>query len=234
MTDGRRLLELAETRLGQKYRNVLVPKNNPNWQGPWDCAEFTSWLVYQVKGTLYGCLDNSADPALADAYTGAWKRDSAALGQRVPADEAARIAGAFLLRYPPGPGTMGHIAVCDGRGSTVEAMGRIHGVKRGKIAGREWDTGVLIPGFSYDAPADITIRPKPVIVYRMGKQGMKRATIRAIQLALAESGFDPGPIDGIYGPMTTAAVAAYQTVKGIIVDGQVGPQTARRMKITLD
>jgi N-acetylmuramoyl-L-alanine amidase len=47
MATGAQLLALAETRIGEKYVNVQVPKDNPKWHGPWDCAEFASWLVYQ-------------------------------------------------------------------------------------------------------------------------------------------------------------------------------------------
>jgi peptidoglycan hydrolase-like protein with peptidoglycan-binding domain len=33
--------------------------------------------------------------------------------------------------------------------------------------------------------------------------------------------------------LTASAVGAFQATKGIIVDGQVGPQTAKRLKIDL-
>jgi peptidoglycan hydrolase-like protein with peptidoglycan-binding domain len=36
---------------------------------------------------------------------------------------------------------------------------------------------------------------------------------------------DPGPIDGIFGSKTEAAVRAYQTDRGVTVDGIVGDQT---------
>ncbi len=117
MATGAELLALAETRIGEKYVNVQVPKDNARWHGPWDCAEFASWLVYQATGKLYGCLDNSDDPALADAYSGAWVRDT--LDRRVDPitqREANGLAGAVLIRKPPAPGRMGHIAITDGRG----------------------------------------------------------------------------------------------------------------------
>src|SRR5262249_7335055 len=38
-------------------------------------------------------------------------------------------------------------------------------------------------------------------------------------------GFNPGPIDGIFGPMTKAALMAFQRSRGITVDGICGPQT---------
>ena len=124
MTDGEKMLDLAISRIGENYVNVCIPKNNPNWHGPWDCAEFMSWLVFQVGGFLYGCIDNNANPATVEAYTGAWETDARNRGLRVPWQQAAATVGGILLRYPPSPGSMGHIVVCDGLGGTVEAMGR--------------------------------------------------------------------------------------------------------------
>ncbi len=50
-------------------------------------------------------------------------------------------------------------------------------------------------------------------------------TVRGIQARLAALGFDPGPIDGIDGPKTDAAIRAFQAARGLAVDGIVGPQT---------
>jgi N-acetylmuramoyl-L-alanine amidase len=233
MTDGERMLQLAEAHIGEKYVNICVPKNNPNWKGPWDCAEFMSWLVFQVGGFLYGCIDNNGNPAITEAYTGAWQRDCQKLGRKVAQDVAAKTPGAVLLRYPPAPGTMGHIVVSDGKGGTVEAMGKAFGVRRGKVSGRHWDTGVLIPKFSYAAPAGNVVIKQPMFLYALGRPGMKASVISAIQQALREQGIDPGPNDGQYDAMTVAAVAAFQTLKGLIVDGEVGPQTAQRLKVEL-
>jgi hypothetical protein len=91
MATGAGLVELAKQHIGEDYEFVLVPKNNANWRGPWDCAELMSWLVFQEAGNLYGCVDNNANPASVEAYTGAWKSDSAGLGRRIAANKAAAI-----------------------------------------------------------------------------------------------------------------------------------------------
>lgn len=49
--------------------------------------------------------------------------------------------------------------------------------------------------------------------------------VKAVQQALKDKGFDPGSVDGWFGPKTAAAVVAYQTAMGLKVDGIVGPIT---------
>jgi hypothetical protein len=49
--------------------------------------------------------------------------------------------------------------------------------------------------------------------------------VRSLQHRLATMRFRPGPIDGVYGPLTTAAVERLQNANGLPVDGIVGPRT---------
>jgi len=37
--------------------------------------------------------------------------------------------------------------------------------------------------------------------------------------------YDVGPVDGVFGPKTEAAVKAFQTDQGLVVDGIVGRNT---------
>jgi hypothetical protein len=232
MATGQGMLTRARQHIGEKYENVLVPKNNPNWHGPWDCAELASWLVYQEAQFLYGCIDDSAPPAIADAYTGGWQKDSSRLGIRVSVEEAAGTIGGMVLRFPPAPGQMGHIAICDGQGGTVEAKGKAYGVVTDTVQGRPWDTGVLVPNIQYDPPASLQwIRPAQL--YAIGAPNMNPNKVADIQRALASKGFDPGPADGVFGANTTAAVAAFQAVNGLVVDGQVGIQTVKALGLVL-
>lgn len=50
-------------------------------------------------------------------------------------------------------------------------------------------------------------------------------SVKSYQQALASAGFSPGPIDGVRGPKTIAAIKAFQKSKGLVVDGIVGPKT---------
>lgn len=50
-------------------------------------------------------------------------------------------------------------------------------------------------------------------------------TVRDIQAALKNAGFDPGSIDGKLGPRTQQAIKEFQRTKGLKIDGKVGLQT---------
>jgi hypothetical protein len=53
----------------------------------------------------------------------------------------------------------------------------------------------------------------------------RRLDMRTIQQTLKKEGFNPGEIDGDWGPKTKAAVTAFQKAHGLEVDGVVGPKT---------
>ncbi len=55
--------------------------------------------------------------------------------------------------------------------------------------------------------------------------------VSALQTALARLGFDPGRIDGVFGPDTERAVTEFQRNCGIEVDGVCGPFTVRALEV---
>ena len=57
------------------------------------------------------------------------------------------------------------------------------------------------------------------------KAGDSSPDVEEVQRILTEGGYYSGPIDGVYGPDTEAAVTAYQTAHGLAADGVVGPET---------
>ena len=56
---------------------------------------------------------------------------------------------------------------------------------------------------------------------------------KTIQTKLKRWGYYTGNVDGIYGPLTTAAVKYFQRKNGLTVDGIVGPKTAAALGMTL-
>jgi len=51
------------------------------------------------------------------------------------------------------------------------------------------------------------------------------ARVAALQIGLRAHGLDPGPIDGVRGPLTTKALVAFQRAKGIRPTGRLGRDT---------
>jgi g-D-glutamyl-meso-diaminopimelate peptidase len=55
--------------------------------------------------------------------------------------------------------------------------------------------------------------------------GMRGPYVKLVQSLLARIGYNPGPVDGIFGPQTRQAVIAFQRDNGLLADGIVGPNT---------
>jgi peptidoglycan L-alanyl-D-glutamate endopeptidase CwlK len=66
------------------------------------------------------------------------------------------------------------------------------------------------------------------------KDGSSGNDVKKLQKALRKSGFNPGLIDGDFGPATTAAVAAFQKSEGLLADGIAGPRTQRALGLIKD
>ncbi len=57
------------------------------------------------------------------------------------------------------------------------------------------------------------------------RRGSKGDAVKGLQNALWSRGYDPGPIDGIFGSGTENAVMGFQSDNGLAVDGIAGPMT---------
>ena len=56
------------------------------------------------------------------------------------------------------------------------------------------------------------------------------ARVRALQQRLRKLKQQPGPVDGLYGPLTEAAVKRFQSSAGLQVDGIAGPRTLKTLR----
>lgn len=226
--NGRDILSAAEKHIGERYilgaRAVL---SNPDHRGPWDCAEFASWCSYQTYGIVFGTY--GTDPDTADAFSGKWHDDAIRKKLTISIDEALGTAGAFLIRKPNYHGiAIGHVAISRGDGSTIEAKSAAYGVGIfGSASGRTWTIGCILPDVAYDRTS-VSYSPDRRIL-RLTKPYLEGPDVRKLQERLAALGYDLGRIDGVFGPKTEAAVLNIQAVKGLVHDGEVGPETAEAL-----
>jgi len=62
-------------------------------------------------------------------------------------------------------------------------------------------------------------------------KGARGPEVSELQKRLTQLGFVLGPVDGIFGSKTEAAVRRYQKERGLKVDGIAGPETIKDLKL---
>lgn len=89
-----------------------------------------------------------------------------------------------------------------------------------------------------DKVVDTTKKAKDKIVDKTEKATDKiaektdRMGVRNAQQSLMDKGYNPGPIDGIHGPRTSAAIRDYQKKEGMTVTGQLDNDMTGRLSGT--
>jgi hypothetical protein len=56
-------------------------------------------------------------------------------------------------------------------------------------------------------------------------------TVRNVQQTLKDKGYDPGPVDGMYGPHTQNALRHYQEHEHLTTNGQIDTQTLNSLNV---
>ena len=72
---------------------------------------------------------------------------------------------------------------------------------------------------------DKTVETKDKVKHAFKKDKASDADVTAAQQALKDKGFDPGPIDGLMGPRTHAAISDFQKKEGLKVTGRLDSDT---------
>lgn len=201
---------LAEEGDEYQWGGEYAPGTSPDRTREWDC----SGLVYTKLLELGISAPRNSTAQLN------WCREN---GTIISLEEAIHTRGALLLRE-------GHVAVSLGDGRTIEAMGEQWGVGIFSASNRTFTDGGLVPGLTYNgkrvspAPAqpETPAQPGARPTLRSGSQG---SDVRFLQQKLKDLGYDPGPVDGIFGPRTERAVRSFQAARGLAVDGIVGRRT---------
>jgi len=73
-------------------------------------------------------------------------------------------------------------------------------------------------------------RGRPGLGSRVMRSGDKGWDVAALQFLLQRAGHGPGRADGLFGPLTRAAVVWAQEAAGITADGLAGPVTIRSLR----
>ncbi len=83
--------------------------------------------------------------------------------------------------------------------------------------------GVMIPPppVPVQTPPEEVFKAKKSLTGEAGSSPETRARLLRAQTALATRGYNVGPVDGIMGPRTGAAIKAFQSDQGLAPDGRV-------------
>lgn len=107
-------------------------------------------------------------------------------------------------------------AVFDRNRDLAITVGELEDAVARNARGARWDEILMrLEGASSDAPLSRLIPDG----------GTDLGSTMGLQRALARLGYDPGPVDGLPGPRTRAAVVAFQSAAGLVPDGVIGPLT---------
>lgn len=140
--------------------------------------------------------------------------------------------------------TRGHVAVYVGGGYVVEARGFSYGVQRNKISARSFTDWGLCPYVEYTAEevkkataaagmsgivSGVTSAANGVRSIRKGDSG---DDVREMQTLLIKAGatLPRYGVDGDCGAETVAAIKAFQTANGLVVDGIYGALTRAKLE----
>jgi peptidoglycan hydrolase-like protein with peptidoglycan-binding domain len=82
---------------------------------------------------------------------------------------------------------------------------------------------------AWDKTKAKTKEMKDKVASKVGGNDRASADVRAAQEVLKEKGFNPGPIDGVMGPRTEAAVKDFQQKENLTVSGSLDAETHARL-----
>jgi hypothetical protein len=116
------------------------------------------------------------------------------------------------------------------QGGVVGAIiGGIVGGGRGAGTGAAIGAGVGVVTGAAEANANARARAAYESQYYAPPPPGGPGLVYSIQASLTRLGYDPGPVDGVYGARTADAISQFQDANRLPVDGQPSPQLLNLM-----
>lgn len=107
-------------------------------------------------------------------------------------------------------------------------------LKPGSLLAHREAGGTACPGDFLESWVRVKRGEAPLAKPPSGPKDMRDlSTVRALQEALVELGYDPGKVDGLMGPRTANALRAFQRRGGLLADGVLGPLTEAALRRAL-
>lgn len=175
------------------------------WHGAlaYDCRGFTRWLLARVGIEIVGSGATSQYNSVSN-----WAERG----------KIADMPDVVCCLFRQSGSKMEHTGMHIGGGRVIHCSA---GVQTGSI-GQGW-THYAVPVGLYSA--DEIEQAGRIKVRKTLRKGASGDEVRELQAMLAALGYDVGTVDGAFGSATESAVRAFQTTKGLTVDGICGTAT---------
>ena len=168
-----------------------------------DCSGLFSWAFKELGGYMYHGSNTM------------WNKYCTSKGTLQSGITLRPGTAVFLVNSA---GSRHHVGLFIGNDTVIEAKGTAYGVVTSKLS--HWDEWGELTGVDYTNEGSETV----VATLRKGDKGEDVRVLQNKLLALGY-GLPKYGADGSYGAETAAAVMAFQTDKGLLVDGICGPIT---------
>ena len=120
----------------------------------------------------------------------------------------------------------GHVGVYVGNGEVIEERGFDYGCQRTKLKNRKWLHWYKLPWITYGEGSSTVSRE---LGDRLLKKGMKGEDVAELQTLLIQLNLLDDKADGDFGLKTEAAVKEFQSVQGLVADGEYGEKSHKAM-----
>ena len=205
---------------------------------------FGNVAAVQARLKTLGYYTSSVDGVWGSGTSSAVKRYQSAKGLASDGVVGSATAKALGIKFPvSGSITYGKTTA---NVAAVQARLKTLGYYKSKVDGA-WGNNTLAAVLSYQSAAGLTV-DGVVGAGTCNKLGVTLSTaarsggiskgksadnVKKVQTALKNAGYYTSSVDGLWGKNTMCAVMAFQSDKGLTVDGTVGSSTERALGVTL-
>jgi len=189
--------------------------------------------VFVPRGPVCYIMDKRGIRTVLQSQSAPWNFRLVVLVNRGTASSAEMVAAAVQDRRVGtvvgvrtfGKGAMQSVFDLDDGGALKLTVGVLH-----SPLGRPIYNGVT-PDVVVTRGPRLTVDPTTLPPLRASglRKGARGPAVRLLQEWLLAAGYDPGPVDGIFGPRTHAALVAFQRTHGLPADGVLTAAVASRL-----
>ncbi|GHU89493.1 hypothetical protein FACS1894217_12230 [Clostridia bacterium] len=225
--------KLNQTEYNKKHKTAIKAAMAQSKYFGFDCVCFIKGILWGFNGdrsksgggAVYG--SNGVPDINADAMAKVTEQSKIWDIAKMDAGETLHMAGHIGIYVGEGL-CVESTPAWDSKGVKFSVVGNLPGadalVKKTGYPKRSWVSHGHLQYVDYGDKVVSAVVSPPTATHPTLRKGSKGNDVKTLQTALNKHGYKLD-VDGSFGPLTDAAVRAFQKSKGLAVDGSVGPLT---------